>query len=158
MWTNPCVSDGLQPQSLGPAAQLPPPAQHTHAPSLLQWTLHACVCVYTCVWARVYLSATALIFHPFPFQTLLHHLFLLCFHFFSNLSAVPPLHCCYASWRMQFVAWSGFGGFSATTALVCLVINCVSLYLPLVALGLVEQGWGWILGVQIDFWAHICSL
>lgn len=50
VWTNPCVSDGLQPQSLLAVTyseRNPPP----HSLPLLQWTLHVCVRVYvsTCL-------------------------------------------------------------------------------------------------------------
>ncbi len=124
------------------------------APSLLQWTLHLCVSVCVCVCERESTCLCLLLEE----DELLHYSFIpflsnspvFCFislssgSTFPNLPSIPPLHCCYASWRMPFVAWSGFSGFSVTTALVCLVINCVSLYLPLVALGLVELGVGWV--------------
>lgn len=130
------------------------------APSLLQWTMHVCVCVSTCLCLWLPLEEGKLLHYSFiPF---LSNSPFFCFisvssgSTFPNLSSIPPLHCCYASWRMPFVAWSGFSGFSVTTALVCLVINCVSLYLPLVALGLVEQGWGpaspnWFLNSNLHF-------
>lgn len=53
---------------------------------------------------------------------------------------------------------SAFSRFSVTTALVCLVINCVLLYLPLVGLGLVKQEWTDFSRVQIGFFVVVFLL
>lgn len=68
VWTNPCVSDGLQPQSLSPAAQ---PASPRHALPLLLPLVSNELCMCVCECEHVYVSVaavrggqiTALFFH-----------------------------------------------------------------------------------------------
>lgn len=90
--TNPCVSDGFQPQSLLallyspsiPPLPLSPPVN----------SARVCVCKHMSVAAR----RRILLHYSFiPFLTHSPVLSSALFPRCSNLSPIPPLHCCYAS-------------------------------------------------------------
>lgn len=114
VWTNPCVSDGFQPQSLLalPCREHPPPPPP--APSLYSSELCTCVCLCTCVWTRVYVLLDEGKLLHYSFIPFLWNSPVFCslsdssVSTFANLSSIPPLHCCYASRWMLFVVWSSF--------------------------------------------------
>lgn len=91
--------------------------------------LSTCLCLWLLLEEGKFLLYSFILF-LFPFKLLalspsLSHPSL--FPLYPNPSSIPPLHCCYA-WWILFVASAGLAW---QLALVCLVINCVMLYLPL---------------------------
>lgn len=110
VWTNPCVSDGFQPQSL--LAQ-PHKERITLSLALLQHALHVCVFVREHVFVRGRCSKrvnwrTIFFFlHPTSLKVTC---FVSSVFMYASLSSVPPFAVCHEH---------GFSKFSVTVAVVC---------------------------------------
>lgn len=145
-----CTCELIRVLVMGFSLRISWPCRTVNTPPPTLYSNELCMCVCECVrvcehvFMSVAAAAAALFFHPFSFKLTCLFISVSSVSTFLNLSSVLPVCHCYLSWRMPFLAWSSFSGFSVTTVLVCLVINCVSLYLLLVALGLVKQGWAWV--------------